>query len=248
VFIHSPVTIALGSNSPNPPVPMTRIPSVVGFRVDSASRILADSGFTHLTIRGGGDLITSSSIVESQAPTAGDFAASNTLVSLTAGTRLDPLPVPNLVGMRPEAAATAAEIDGLHLVVLDTVRKLQLHDAIFSQDPVARAPRRPDSSIDVDVAIPFMPPIAAVILGLVVVGGGGGVLVKKLLNGRPPPAPAVSLDPVIEKPEPPVLHADGRESIIKSDFILRFGEEAGPLELEEIPGGSIVKPEKPANV
>jgi Dyp-type peroxidase family len=252
VFIHSPVTIALGSNSPSPPVPLTRIPSVVGFRLDSARRVLADSGFTHLTIGGRGDVITSSSIVESQAPTAGDFAASNTLISLTAGTRLDPLPVPNLVGMRPEEARTAAEIDGLRMTVTGSVRRIRLHAEVDSQAPAAQSPRPPDSEVDVTVGIPLMPPIAAAILGLLVVTGAGVGLAKVWPNGKggvdPLPVPAVHLDPVIGKSEAPVLHADGRESIIKSDFTLRFWEEAERVELEEIPSGSIVKPEKPTNV
>ena len=246
VFIHSAVTIALATNSLSPPVPMTRIPSVVGFRLDSARRLLADSGFTHLTIGGGGDVITSSSIVESQVPTAGGFATSTTLVSLTAGTRLDPLPVPNLVGMRPEAARLAADIDGLRMDVTNTVRRVRLDDEVISQIPAAQSPRPPDSNVDVTVAIPVMPPIVAAVFGLVVVAGGGGVLVKKLLNGRPPPVPGVSLDPVIGKTEPPVLHADGRESIIKKDFTLRFGQDSDPLELD-VQGPSIVKSEKPGN-
>lgn len=247
-FIHSAVTIALATSSPSPPVLTTRVPSVVSLTLDSARRVLADSGFTQLTIGGGGDVITSSSIVESQSPAAGDFASPNTLVSLTARSAIAALPVPNLVGMRIEEAQIAAAIDGLRMTVTDSIRRLRLHAEVDSQVPAAQSPRPPDSRVEVTVGIPFMPPIVAAILGLVVLGGAG-VAVKVWPKGNggvdPFPGSSVSLDPVIGKTEPPVLHADGRETIIKKDFTLRFGQESEPVKLEEIPGGSIVKPEKP---
>ena len=73
VFMHSPVTIALGVGAGPPPDRMIRLPGVVNLTVDSARRTLSDSGFTTISIGGGGGRLTSTSIVESQTPPAGTF-------------------------------------------------------------------------------------------------------------------------------------------------------------------------------
>ena len=67
-LVRSAVNVALGNAVP---VVGTFIPDVVNMSVDSARRILADSGFARLSIDGGGDRITSRSIIESQRPPAG---------------------------------------------------------------------------------------------------------------------------------------------------------------------------------
>jgi hypothetical protein len=103
--------------------------------------------------------------------------------------------------------------------------------------------------VDVFVEIPFIPPLAAGVLGLGVVAGVGGLGVKKWVNRdhgqRPPkrPVPEVTLKPVTGEPEPPVLHAEELGPLIKASFTLRFGMESSPSTLE-VPGDSLVKPEK----
>jgi beta-lactam-binding protein with PASTA domain len=242
VFVHSAVTIALGAGLP--PEQLIKLPTVVNLSVDSARHLLNDAGFTKLSIGGGGDTLTSASIVESQTPRGGTFVTPNTLVLLVASAR--PLPtMPNLIGQRRQVARIVAELDSLRMIVVSENRKFRMHDEIVSQDPVARSPRRRDNTVDVVVEIPFIPPLAAAVLGLGVVGGAGGETVRRwrrrIRNGRPPSA--VSLKPVKGEPTPPVLHADGRDSLIKAAFTLRFGMDSGPFKLE-VPGDSLVKPKE----
>lgn len=134
-LMHSAVTVALGTESPAQPAPTTRVPLVVSLTLDSARRILADSGFTQLSLGGGGDAFTSASIVESQAPPAGTFAAPNTLVSLVARAPPPLPPMPNLIGQRRQVADVVAELDSLRMIVTSEVRKLRLRDEVVSQDP-----------------------------------------------------------------------------------------------------------------
>jgi beta-lactam-binding protein with PASTA domain len=243
VFVHSAVTIALGAGVP--PERLLKLPPVVNLSVDSARHILNEAGFTKLSIGGGGDRLTSASIVESQTPDGGTFVMPNTLVSLVARSA-PPLPtMPNLIGQRRQVARMAAELDSLRMIVISENRRFRLHDEVVSQDPVARSPRRRDNTVDVVVEIPFMPPLTAAILGLGVVGSAGGETVRRwrrrLRNVRPPSA--VSLKPVTGEATPPVLHAEGRDSLIKAAFTLRFGMDSGPFKLE-IPGDSLVKPKE----
>ena len=243
VFMHSAVTVALDPGVP--PDSTIRLPAVVNLSVDSARRILSDAGFTKLSIGGGGDSLTSASIIESQTPNAGTFVTPNTLVSLVARTPL-PLPtMPNLTGHRRQVARIVAELDSLRMIVISENRRFRLHDVVVSQDPIARSPRRRDNTVDVVVEIPFMPPLAAAVLGLGVVGGAGGETIrrwrKRIRNGRPPSP--VDLKAVKGEQSPPVLHDEGRNSLIKSSFTLRFGMDSGPLKLE-VPGDSLVKPKE----
>ncbi|MBA3341741.1 MAG: PASTA domain-containing protein [Gemmatimonadaceae bacterium] len=243
VLMHSAVTVALGAESPQP-APTTRVPGVVSLTLDSARRILANSGFTQLSLGGGGDAFTSASIVESQAPPAGTFAAPNTLVSLVAGAPPRLPPMPNLIGQRRQVADVVAELDSLRMIVTSEVRKLRLRDEVVSQDPEHQRPRRPDSTVDVVVEIPFIPPVAAAMLGLVVVAGVGGATVLKWhTRGPTPPPSAVVLKPVTREPAPPVLHAEERDTLIRAAFALHFGRDAGPWNLE-LPSSSIVKSEE----
>ena len=243
VLMHSAVTVALGAGMP--PDSTIRLPAVVNLSVDSARRILSDAGFTKLSIGGGGDKLTSASIVESQTPGGGTFVTPNTLVSLVARAPM-PLPtMPKLIGHPRQVARMVAELDSLRMIVVSENRRFRLHDVVVSQDPIARSPRRRDNTVDVVVEIPFMPPLVAAILGLGVVGGAGGETLRRwrrrIRNGRP--SSAVALKPVKGEPTPPVLHAEGRDSLIKAAFTLRFGMDSGPLKLE-VPGDSLVKPKE----
>ncbi|MEO8576884.1 MAG: PASTA domain-containing protein [Gemmatimonadales bacterium] len=169
VFVHSPVALALGDTMTGFPVPR-----VVGLTVDSARRILADSGFRRVSINGRGEALTSASVVESQIPTAGTVFTSDAIVSLAAIGPDTPDPVPNLVGRKREEARLIADINNLALVVSSEVRKLRLHEEVVSQDPAAQSARRADNTIGVVVEVPAIPPPLAAVLALVVVGGGPG--------------------------------------------------------------------------
>lgn len=242
VFMQSPVTVALGTNSGV--VPTTEVPPVVSLTVDSARHVLANAGFTHLSISAAGDTLTSASIVESQIPEAGRFASTDALVSLVA--RSPPSAVPNLLGMRSEAAKTATEIDGLEMIVTDRRRGLRLHDEVVHQDPAALSPRPPDGEVDVTVAIPVIPPLVAAILGFGVVVGGGAAAIKKWPDGRGPrpPATPVALRPEIGDVETPVITNDGRDTIIKREVTLRVDEGSSLLETQT-DEPSIIKRETP---
>jgi beta-lactam-binding protein with PASTA domain len=245
VFLHSPVTIALGASTGAPPDTLIRLPGVVNLSVDSARRMLTDSGFTKISIGGGGDRLTSASIVESQTPAGGTFVTANTLVSLVAHAP-PPLPtMPNLVGQRRQVARIAAELDSLRMIVVSEIRSFRLHDEVVRQYPEARQPRRPDNTVDVFVEIPFIPPLAAAVLGIGVVGGVGGESVRRWRrrNRVKQPTSSVTLKPITGEPPPPVLEAEGGGSLIKASFTLRFGVESSPTTLE-FPGDSLIKPEK----
>ena len=248
-FMHTPVTVVLGTTSPNQLVTKTRIPPVVTLTLDSAHRLLASAGFTHLSISGEGGTVTSSSIVQSQLPGGNDFADPSALVSLVVQTRLSPLPVPKLIGLRTVEAQTATEVDGLHLVVKDRLRRLRLHDAVVRQSPDPGFPRRPDSSVDVAVEIPVLPPLAAALLGFGVVAGAGGAAVKVAPKRTPRPRGSnIVLDPVITKPTRFALNDGGRSTLIRNALTLRFGQDWSPWHLKvQREGGSIVKPEEDPN-
>lgn len=246
VFMHSAVMIALGAEADPPPERMIRIPGVVNLTVDSARRMLSDSGFTRISIGSGRESLTSASIVESQTPAAGTFVTPGTLVSLVAQAPPPLPPMPNLVGQRRQVARIAAELDSLRMIVVSEARSFRLHDEVVRQYPAARQPRRPDKTVDVFVEIPFIPPLAAAILGIGVVGGVGGESVRRLRrrNRVKRPASGVTLKPITGEPAPPVLHAEGGGgSLIKASFTLHFGVESSPTTLE-VEGDSLVKPEK----
>jgi beta-lactam-binding protein with PASTA domain len=249
-YMHSRVTVALGIDSPLRPSPTVRVPGVVTLTVDSARHVLADSGFTQLSISSHGEALTSTSIVESQTPAAGTFAVPNEQIALVA-TPFDPLPVPDLVGLSGEAARTATEIDGLSMIAGDTVRRLRLHDEVVSQTPRALSPRPPDSKVNVTIAIPVMPPLTAAILGSAIVVGGGAATIKKWRDrkkrrddGARPPASEVIFTPVAGRIEAPLLHTDEQGTLIRGSLTLRFGQDADPWTLN-VEGNSLVKPEKP---
>jgi beta-lactam-binding protein with PASTA domain len=245
VFMHSPVTIALGVAGGPTPDRMIRLPGVVNLTVDSARRTLSDSGFTQISIGGGGGRLTSASIVESQTPPAGTFVTPATLVSLVARAAPLLLPMPNFVTQRPQVARVAAELDSLRMIVVSEVRSFRLRDEIVRQYPVAGDARRVDRTVDVVVEVPFIPPLAAAVLGIGVVGGIGGETVRRWRkrNRVKEPASGVTLKPVTGVPAPPVLHAEALGSLIKASFTLHFGVESSPATLE-VQGDSIVKPEK----
>ena len=253
-YMHSRVTVALGIDSPLRPPPTVRVPGVVTLTVDSARHVLADAGFTQLSISSHGESLTSTSTVVSQTPAAGTFAVSNAQIALVADP-FGPLPVPNLVGLRWGEAQTAAEIDGLQLIAGDTIRRLRLHDQVVRQIPRAGSPRPPDSKVSVTMAVPLMPPLVAAILGSLIVVSGGGAAVKKYWRngkkrpdeGDPPTASDVIFAPVAGRIEAPLLHTDGHGTLIRGSLTLRFGEDADPWKLN-VEGDSIVKPEKPSDV
>jgi hypothetical protein len=226
--------------------------------VDSARHVLADAGFTQLSITSHGESLTSTSTVVSQTPAARTFAVSDAQIALVADP-FGPLPVPQLVGLRGADARIAAEIDGLQMIPGDTVRGLRLRDEVVSQTPRAGSPRPPDSKIGVTMAVPLMPlRAAAAILGSLIVVGGGGAKMKKWWdekmkerdgkkrsNGREPsPASDVIFTPVGGRIEAPLLHTDGHGTLIRASLTLRFGEDADPWNLN-LEGDSIVKPENP---
>lgn len=249
-YMHSRVTVALGIDSPLLTPPTVRVPGVVTLTVDSARRVLADAGFTQLSISSHGESLTSTSTVVSQTPAAGTFAVSDAQIALVADP-FGPLPVPQLVGLRGQDARIAAEIDGLQMIARDTVRGLRTRDEVVSQTPRAGSPRPPDSKIGVTMAIPLMPPLAAAILGSVIVLGGGGATIKKWRDGKKPssdgeapPASDVIFTPVAGRTDVPLLHTDGHGTLIRGSITLLFGEDADPWELN-VEGNSIVKPEKP---
>ncbi|MEO7502425.1 MAG: PASTA domain-containing protein, partial [Gemmatimonadaceae bacterium] len=163
VFMHSPVTIALGVATGPPPDRMIRLPGVVNLTVDSARRTLSDSGFTRISIGGGAGRLTSASIVESQTPLAGTFVTPATAVSLVARAAPPLSPMPNFVRQRPQVARVAAELDSLRMIVVSEVRSLRLHAEIVRQYPEAGRPRRVDKTVDVLVEFPFVPPLAAAV-------------------------------------------------------------------------------------
>jgi beta-lactam-binding protein with PASTA domain len=245
VFMHSPVTIALGVATGPPPDRMIRLPGVVNLTVDSARRMLSDSGFTRISIGGGGGRFTSASIVESQTPPAGTFVTPATLVSIVARAAPPLLPMPDFVRQRPQVARVAAELDSLRMIVVSEVRSFRLHDEIVRQYPVAGESRRVDRTVDVVVETPFIPPLAAAVLGLGVVGGVGGEGVRRWRrrNRGKQPTSGVMLKPVTSVPAPPILHAEALGSLIKGSFTLHFGVESSPSTLE-VQGDSLVKPEK----
>lgn len=248
VPMNSEVNVALGRETSGP---TAVVPAVVNLTVDSARRLLTNAGFTQLSISGGGDRLTSASIVESQVPVAGTVAAPNVMVSLVARTPPPPPPVPNLVGRTKAEARGEAELDNLRIVVTSEVRRLRLDDRIVSQNPRPRAPRRPDNTIDVDVEIPVMPPLLAGILGFAVAGGAVAWFMKKPpVNGtelqpRPPSPPpsAVTLVPVTREAAPPVLSTDGGETLVRSEFTLQFDVASDPATIEAPEDDSIAKPE-----
>jgi beta-lactam-binding protein with PASTA domain len=255
-YTHSRVTVALGIDSPLRPPPSVRVPGVVTLPVDSARHVLADAGFTQLSISSHGESLTSTSTVVSQTPAAGTFAVPNAQVALVADP-FGPLPVPKLVGLRGEDARIAAEIDGLQMIAADTVRRLRLRDEVVSQTPRAGSPRPPDSKIGVTMAIPLIPPRAAATIGFAILIGGGGVTIKKLRDRKkwrdrkeppsdeePTPVSDVTFTPVAGRAEAPLLLADGKESLIRGSFTLHFGQDADPWKLN-LDGNSLVKPEAP---
>ena len=138
------------------------------------------------------------------------------------------------------------EIDSLRIVVISAVRRLRLRDEVVSQNPTPRSPRRANNTVDVVVEIPVMPPVAAAILGFAVVAGAGGASVRQWRKRVPRDTPpsGVILKPLTGEPAPAVLQADGRETLIRAAFTLRFGMDSGPWNLE-VPGDSLVKPGEP---
>jgi beta-lactam-binding protein with PASTA domain len=238
VPMNSEVNVALGRETSGP---TAVVPAVVNLTVDSARRLLTNAGFTQLSISGGGDRLTSASIVESQVPVAGTVAAPNVMVSLVAKI-IPPLTVPNFVGRTKAEARGEAEFDNLRIVITSEVRRLRLDDRIVSQNPRPRSPRRPDNTIDVDVEIPVMPPLLAGMLGFAVAGGAVAWFVRRPPPPAPPP-PAVTLVPVTREAAPPVLSDDGAESLVRSEFTLQFDVAWDPATIEAPEDDSIAKPE-----
>jgi hypothetical protein len=151
------------------------------------------------------------------------------------------------------------------MIAGDTVRRLRLGDVVVSQTPRAGSPRPPDSKIGVTMAIPFIPPLGAAILGSVILIGGGGAAIKKWGatikkwgatikkwrdgkkppgDGEPPPVSNVIFTPVPGRSAAPLLHTDGHGTLIRASLTLRFGEDADPWKLS-VEGNSLVKPEIP---
>jgi beta-lactam-binding protein with PASTA domain len=246
VVMNSAVIIGLDVIAGPGPEKMIRIPAVVNLTVDSARKTLTDSGFTTISIGGGGDRFASASIVESQTPPAGTFALPATLLTLVAHAPPRLPPMPNLVGQRRDVADVVAELDSLRMIVVSEIRSFRLHDEVVRQYPEAQRPRRADNTVDVFVEIPIVPaPIALAVLGLGVVGGVGGESVRRWRkrNRVKQPTSAVTLKPLASEPAPPELHAEALGSLIKSSFTLHFGVESSPSTLE-VEGDSLVKPEK----
>jgi len=153
--------------------------------------------------------------------------------------------MPDFIGQRPQVARVAAELDSLQMMVASGPRGFRIHDEIVRQYPAAGQPRRTDKTVDVIVEPPFIPPLAAAILGIGVVGGVGGESVRRWRkrNRVKRPTSGVTLKPVTSEPAPPVLHAEALGSLIKGSFTLHFGVESSPSALE-VQGDSLVKPEK----
>ena len=221
VLMRSEVNVALGIELR---VVTQLVPDVVNLAVDSARRLLNDSGFTQIAIAGRGDRITSKSIIESQAPAAGTPAPAQTLVSLIARTPPPPPLVPNLVGQRKKAARDIAQLDTLRMIVTSELRRLRLRDKIVSQNPEPWTPRRADMTVDVVAEIPVIPPV--LFFGMLGVGAVGGVILRLR------PRISSRLVKVTQPPTPPVLDINGRDTLIDTEFTLRFDLTDDPLETE----------------
>jgi beta-lactam-binding protein with PASTA domain len=146
-----------------------RVPRVLDLAVGDAQRTLVDSGLSHILISG--DSTTATSVVVAQSPLAGTLTQRDALVTLIAEGPLGSV-VPSLVGRRESAALDEARRDNFSMHVVNRRRALRLTELVVTQRPIAGARDRGDHRIDVDLAIPLVPPVpAAVVLALTAVSG-----------------------------------------------------------------------------
>ena len=145
-------------------------------------------------------------------------------MSLIARTPPPPPLVPNLVGQRKKAARDIAQLDTLRMIVTSELRRLRLRDKIVSQNPEPWTPRRADMTVDVVAEIPVIPPV--LFFGMLGVGAVGGVILRLR------PRISSRLVKVTQPPTPPVLDINGRDTLIDTEFTLRFDLTDDPLETE----------------
>jgi beta-lactam-binding protein with PASTA domain len=256
VLLGAQVSVALGV----PVRVVTQIvPDVVNLSVDSARRILNDSGFTQISVAGAGDPVTSQSLIESQVPAGGTPASAQTLVSLTARTPPPRRLVPNLVGQSRKAARGIAQLDSLQLIVTSEIRRLRLRDRVVSQHPIAWASRPADNTIDVVTEIPIIPPF--LVIGVLGFGAVAGTLWRFVIHPtpipppdavippRPPevPTPEVSMVALTQPAGPPLLDTGGRSNLIDAEYRLLFDLTTDPV-TTETENDTIVKSAEVRNV
>lgn len=234
-LVQSAVNIALGNAAS---IAGTFIPDVVNMSVDSARRILTDSGFTRISIDGGGDRVTSRSIVETQQPLGGTAAPFTTMISLVAKNP-PPVPVvPDLVGRSKKEARVMADIDSLRMIVTSELRRLRFNDEIVRQTPIAFDVRPSNGTIEVTAEIPVIPPVLAGMLGFTVVAGAGWQALRK----KPVKSPKgnVELLSITQPSAPPILDAAGHDTLINAEYALRFDVVTDPVQTD-MSNESIVK-------
>jgi beta-lactam-binding protein with PASTA domain len=246
VALHSRVNVRIGGRITSP---LVRVPRVLDLAIGDAQRTLVDSGLSRILISG--DSTTATSVVVAQSPIAGTLTPRDVLVTLIVEGPVGGV-VPRLVDRRESDALDEARRDNFSMRVTSRRRALRLTDRVTRQSPIAGARDRGDHRIDVDLAIPLVPPIpAAVVLALTAVSGE----TLRRRRKRPPKDDEDARPREPDVPEPdllitvdsvssgvPVLEASG-DRLIRSS--MEFSYELGLSELDvECPSSTIITSER----
>jgi beta-lactam-binding protein with PASTA domain len=241
VALHTRVNVRIAGSVTSP---LVRVPRVVNRTVGDAQRTLADSGLSRILISG--DSTTATSVVVAQSPLAGTLTQRDALVTLIAEALVGAV-VPDLINRRESAASDEARRDNFSMRVASRRRVFRLTELVVAQRPIAGARDRGDHRIDVDLAIPVVPPVpGAIVLALTAVSGATVRRLKRAPKGdeerareRPDtsgPELLIAVDSVSSGI--PVLEASGDELIRSS---MEFGYELGLSELDvECPSSSTI--------
>jgi len=246
VTLHSRVNVRIAGRITSP---LVRVPRVLDLAIGDAQRTLVDSGLSRILISG--DSTTAASVVVAQSPIAGTLTPRDVLVTLIVEGPVGSV-VPRLVDRRESDALDEARRDNFSMRVTSRRRAFRLTDRVIRQSPIAGARDRGDHRIDVDLAIPLVPPIpAAIVLALTAVSGE--TLRRRRKRPTKDDEDARPREPDVPEPDllitvdsvssgVPVLEASG-DRLIRSS--MEFSYELGLSELDvECPSSTIITSER----
>ncbi|MEO8335624.1 MAG: PASTA domain-containing protein [bacterium] len=175
-------------------VTLVAVPLVKDMTFESARRLIDSVGLTTASTV---EDTARSFIVRSQSPAAGSLVRVGAAVTLDLEGTDPPRSVPHLVGLARIAAEAHARADGFTISIVNHRRVLlQFSDRVSTQEPDAATLARGDQLINVDLAIPLIPPVPAAIL-LLLGTVGTAVKVRNKRTRRESHRPLSDLDFVV---------------------------------------------------
>ncbi|HSQ32552.1 MAG TPA: PASTA domain-containing protein [Gemmatimonadaceae bacterium] len=245
VELYSRVNVSVGRGAQRDDT-FLRVPRVISMTVGAAQQMLADSGLTRIAIRG--DSVTAAAVVRSQSPRAGTLVRPTAVISLVAEEVVTL--VPGLVGRGEDSARAEAARHKFSMQVANRHRRIRFSEVVVSQTPVANTPDDGGRHVDVDLAIPIVPPPVEVALGLGIVGmtSDGARRIWRRWKERKKPKPPAGIDVHLEGQfaDPPVLTPAGGDRLIRSTIEFGYELDAPPWDVH-CATQTLVKSEKPRN-